>query len=460
MTKQRLPILRSTPLRLTVWLISAFSVSTALSFGAAYVVVERSADAVLREAVLQDFESYRIVRGQRNLIEKVIEQITTVPPRTTIIDYRSDDGNRFSNVQGLPSLGGVSIVGASEIPLEADKLADSYVVVEGRVGAGHLTLAQNREHVDDLFRIFGIILAVSLLPTLAIASVLGLWSARRARNRVEAIRGTLRQLASGDLEARVPEMRGMPDDLTEMGGAVNRMAAAQAASVASLRQVSADIAHDLKTPIQRVSVLLSQLEEAGLTGAQAEIAAKARNETAGIVKTFQALLQIAQIEGGRVEERFGQVDLGSVLDDIVDVFGPSAEESGHVLRAAPAAGAIVTGDRTLIGQVIANLIENALRHTPAGSTIEAGVSMAGAPVLWVADDGPGIPESERENVLKRHYRLDNSRTTDGAGLGLSLVAAIADLHDAELVMTDAAPGLRVELRFPQRAASRPERLTE
>lgn len=449
MTRARGAIFRSTPLRLTVRLIAVFSVSTALSFGAAYMIVERSADAVLREQVLQEFESYRLERRQRDLVEKVIEEITTVPPRTTIIDYRSDDGNRFSNVQGLPSLGGLSIVGASEIPLSEDQLADSYLVVEGRVGNGQLTLARNRDHVEDLFRIFGIVLVVNLLPTLAIGSVLGLWSARRARDRVEAIRGTLREMTGGNLEARVTGLDDAPDDIADIGRAVNRMAVAQAASIASLKQVSADIAHDLKTPIQRVSVLLSRLEEAGLSGEQAEIAARARKETTGIVKTFQSLLQIAQIEGGRIEERFTRMDLAEVVAGIVDVFEPTAEESGHKLVLVRDGPAPVTGERQLLGQVTANLIENALRHAPPGSRIDVKVGAKPRPFLRVTDDGPGIPEEERANVLKRHYRLERSRTTEGSGLGLALVSAIADLHGAKLELGDAGPGLSVTLTFPE-----------
>lgn len=442
-------MLRSTPLRLTVRLIVVFSVSTALSFGAAYLIVERSADGVLREQVLQEFERYRQERSQRDLVAKVLEEITTVPPRTTIIDYRSDDGNRFSNVPGLPSLGGVSVVGASEIPLAPEQLADSYLVVEGRMGRGSLTLAQNRDHVEDLFRIFGIILVVNLLPTLAIASVLGLWSARRARDRVEAIRATLREMTGGNLGARVGGLDDAPDDIADIARAVNRMAAAQAATVASLRQVSADIAHDLKTPIQRVSVLLSRLEEAGLSGPQAEIAERARKETAGIVKTFQSLLQIAQIEGGRIEERFARFDLAEVVAGIVDVFEPSAEESGHVLSLGRDGPVMITGERQLLGQVAANLIENALRHTPPGSRISVTVGAAPRPWLQVADNGPGIPADERDNVLRRHYRLERSRTTEGSGLGLALVAAIADLHDATLDLDDAGPGLSVRLTFPE-----------
>ena len=134
------------------------------------------------------------------------------------------------------------------------------------------------------------------------------------------------------------------------------------------------------------------------------------------------------------------------MRDIADAYAPAAEDSGHAFACRlPDAPVPVWGDRNLLGQIVANLIENALRHTPAGSRLEVGLDTSG--LLRVADDGPGVPDIERENVLRRLYRLERSRTTEGSGLGLSLVAAIADLHGASLRLNDAGPGLSVELRF-------------
>jgi signal transduction histidine kinase len=200
-----------------------------------------------------------------------------------------------------------------------------------------------------------------------------------------------------------------------------------------------------------VSVLLERLEEGELSADQRAVVGRARDETAQIVRTFQALLQIAQIEGAGPQAAFAPVDLAAVVGGIVDVYEPAAEESGHVLRFAMSAPVPVRGERSMLGQVVANLIENALRHTPAGTRIEVRVD---GPVLSVADTGPGIPEAERENVLRRHYRLEQSRTSEGSGLGLSLVAAIAALHEARLELAqnpsgaDGGPGLRVSLTFP------------
>ena len=436
---------RSTPVRLTATLLIVFALATGVGTTVAYLIVRAEADTALRERVSAEFESYRRERGQAALTRRVLDEIATVAAYDLIIDYRSDTGDRFSNVAGLPNLGGLSIVAERQLPEGQTPLAESYLVVEGRVGQGALTLARNREQVSELWGTFGVLLGVSLLPTFAIAGGIGLWSARRARHRVEAIRGALREMTDGRLEARVA-LPGPEDDLSEIAAAVNRMAAAQAAGMASLRQVSVDIAHDLKTPIQRVAVLLEQAEAGPLTPAQAEVIERARAETAQIARTFQALLQIAQLEGAEPKAGFGPVDLGAVAAGIVEVYAPSAEEQGRSLTLALEAPAKVTGDRTLIGQVLANLIENALRHAPEGPV---AVRVAG-PVLSVADSGPGIPAAEHGNVLRRHYRLEQSRTSEGAGLGLSLVAAICDLHGAALTLADNGPGLRVSVSFAAR----------
>ncbi len=299
--------------------------------------------------------------------------------------------------------------------------------------------------------IFLAVFLIGLLPTLAIASTIGLLVARRARDRIEEIGTVLGALTNGYLGARVAVSGEVLEHLSRIGLAVNRMAQAQEASIASLRQVSADIAHDLKTPIQRVAVLLDKLaSKTALSRDQKLIFDAALDDTDRIVKTFHALLQIAEIEGGDVRDLFGPVELREIAEDVVDVYGPAAEESGHRLafRVSGSGSFTVRGDRHLLTQVIANLIENALRHTPRGCGIEVGVVGAQNSVeMSVRDDGPGIPAGERGQVLRRLYRLERSRTSDGSGLGLSLVAAVCGLHKARLELNDNAPGLAIKIIF-------------
>ncbi len=164
---------------------------------------------------------------------------------------------------------------------------------------------------------------------------------------------------------------------------------------------------------------------------------------------FQALLEIVQIEGGNPRSRFVPVDLAEIAGTFAEIYEPAAEDSGHLLTMAPLTGPVlVQGDKRLLGQIVANLIENALRHTPPATRI--GISLArrnGRAELTVADTGPGIPEDEHQKVLTRLYRLDHSRSTPGNGLGLSLVAAIADVHDARVTLANNSPGLRVTIDF-------------
>lgn len=183
-------------------------------------------------------------------------------------------------------------------------------------------------------------------------------------------------------------MPGPADDLSRVGTGIDRLAKTQEASTEALRQVSADIAHDLKTPIQRLSVQLAEARDEWPGGAPSGALDRAEAEVAGIVSTFQSLLSIAQIEGGSPRARFAPVDLSSLAATMAELYEPAAEESGHRLHIDIAKGSEVMGDRALLGQVIANLIENALRHTPAGSDVALTVN---GPRLTVADHGPGIP---------------------------------------------------------------------
>jgi signal transduction histidine kinase len=446
------PPLRSTPLRLAGILILVFSVAILAGFGGAFWVVRVQLGRDLEQQLAQSLAAYTAIARVNELEERLAEDVTAADPRRTVIVFTRSDGSRISNVPAFPDLRGTRILREGEldgIDL-GEGAADSYLVSSADVPGGRVLLAKGREQIAELREIFSSVLLISFVPALVIATGIGFWAARRAQNRVEAIHGALTQMTAGRLHARVPDMGGAADDLAQIGLAVNEMAGSLAASMESLRQVSADIAHDLKTPIQRVSVLLEELDQGrDLSPAAREVVRRARDETDQIVRTFQALLRIAQLEGGGARQRFAPVDLSRLADGMAEVYAPSAEDTGHRLTVElDAAPAVVQGERDLLGQVIANLIENALRHTPAGSGIVVTVAHRDdAVLLSVCDDGPGVPEDERENVLRRLYRLERSRTSEGSGLGLSLVAAIADLHGADLVLSDNRPGLCVTLHF-------------
>ncbi|WP_069300595.1 HAMP domain-containing sensor histidine kinase [Neptunicoccus sediminis] len=446
---RRINLLQSTPLRLTVGLISMFALVSLISLGAAYLVIRDSMQQSMRSDLTQEFAGFQAAPTAGAVAALVKAEAAVTRSDRRILSYTAPDGRHYGNGYIALTEDGFRVLSISK---DDDLSQLTYLAVSRPLYGGRLTIAISRAQIDNLSDFFIKILLLSVLPTTAIGLTAGLVLARRTARRIRAIGDTLDKMAGGDLGARVPKLSGRRDDLSFIATHVDRMGQAQQSSVAALKQVSADIAHDLKTPIQRVAVMLNQAREMPDLPPQLEdLMHRAGQETEGIVATFQSLLQIAQIEGGSPKSRFAPVDLAVLAATFAEVYEPSAEETGHSLTVhAPADQQfMVTGDKVLLGQVLANLIENALRHTPDGTPIHIRLARDGvAVVLSVADKGPGIPEPERDNVLRRLYRLEQSRTTAGSGLGLSLVSVIADLHEARLTLESNEPGLRVSLRFP------------
>ena len=438
----------STPLRLTGILIAVFVAVLLLSFAASYLVIRASIDHNLKDQLEARMEAYLDLPSAEARRARLKDDVDSADSEDLLIDYQPAGAARLSNVDHLPFVDHDAILWKADIA--GDDLDDSYLALGEKVDGGRLTLALTRAQIADMAEIFASILLISLLPTLAIAAGFGWVFARRARVRIDRIGAVLNDLQGGNLAARVPLAPADRDDLASIGRAVNAMAGAQEAAMAALRQTTTDIAHDLKTPIQRVALTLDRLSRrTALAPDQRAFVEQAQAETDHIAKTFDALLRIAQIEAGALRDRFKPVDMRALTQDMVEMFAASAEDSGHRLTLSAPTPCTVLGDRELLGQVLANLIENGLRHVPPGGQIAVSLTQKdGQAVLDVADTGPGIPESERANVLRRLYRLEASRSTPGNGLGLSMVAAICDLHGATLHLGDTAPGLRVTLTFP------------
>lgn len=266
--------------------------------------------------------------------------------------------------------------------------------------------------------------------------------------RVDAITRTAEAIIAGDLAQRVPT-RGTNDDFDRLAATLNRMLDRIATLLESLRQVSNDVAHDLRMPLARLRQRLESIRDHHLLEANGEAALDiALAEMDTILDTFAALLRIAQIEAGTRRAGFGEVNLSAIFETVIDAFGPAAEDAGKSVIARVEPGIGIRGDRELLTQMLANLVENAIRHTPSGTRIEVSlIPGQDGPVGIVADNGPGVPKEERERIFRRFYRLERSRTTPGSGLGLSLVAAIAALHEISIDLQDNKPGLRVQLTY-------------
>lgn len=289
----------------------------------------------------------------------------------------------------------------------------------------------------------------ALALTAALALLAGLWLSQRFLARLDAMTRTAASIVAGDLSSRIP-VSAWNDDFDGLARAFNTMLDRLGAAMESLRQVSNDIAHDLRTPLTRLRQTLDEATRAS-TGREdvARAFASAGEQVDDILATFSALLRIAQIESGQRRKGFAALDLAALGEQIAEDFRSVAEEGGQSLAFHGAGPVMIEGDRDLLTQAIVNLVENAIRHTPRGARIELRVDREGnAPRLVVADNGPGVPAGEREKIFDRFYRVESSRTTPGSGLGLALVAAIAELHGGSVVAFDNAPGLAVAMRFP------------
>ena len=343
---------------------------------------------------------------------------------------------------------GLSTAPAAAVGLEGSL---GFRVLQGVVAGNILVVGASFEETDELGGLalarFG--WAGAIAATIAVAA--GILLAGTVRKRTDAIAGTMSEVGHGKLLARIP-LRGSNDDIDVLSGQINAALDRLAALVESMRQVSVDIAHDLKTPLNRLAIIIEgALEKAERGEGNEPDLLQAQIESQRINSTFEALLRIAQIESGARRERFTEVEIGAILSVLLEAYEDVALENGQVLtlRAGPeCANALVTGDRDLLTQLFANLIENSIRHANGGSKIDMSIECSAKLVsASVIDEGPGIPDGERDKVFQRLYRLEKSRTTEGTGLGLSMVKAIADLHGAHITLRSMHPGLAVKVEF-------------
>lgn len=294
----------------------------------------------------------------------------------------------------------------------------------------------------------------ALIWALAITAALGLGGglllSRNFLHRLDAINEGSQAILHGDLTQRMP-VSGSGDEYDRLAQNLNEMLDQISRLMEGMRGVANDIAHDLRSPISRLRSRLevTLMDEADPAKYRAALE-KTIEEADAVLETFNALLAIALAESGALRKSFERLDLGALVGDAAELYQAAAEELGQKLDVSFAGTPAAMGDRNLLSQAIANLLDNALKHTPAGGAIRlsARTGTDGRAEIEVSDTGPGIPAEARTRVLERFARLDNSRTTRGSGLGLSQVAATARLHDADLVLEDAKPGLRVLLRFP------------
>ena len=330
---------------------------------------------------------------------------------------------------------------------------DAYYAFGVRTDLGWILAARDDAWIVDSAETLVQTTAWGLGAALLLSVVLAVLIARRNERRIARMERVLDAVGAGCFDLRIRER--VDDDLGQLAARVDATLDRLEAGIDAVRQVSTDVAHDLRAPLSRLRMRLEpHALDAGLPAETRHEIGSALADLDGISQTFDAILRLARLQSGSVEHREEPVDLCRLVRDTYDIMEAPAEDAGHILRLElPQAPVVVTGDPELLSQALVNLLDNALRHCPAPARVLVSVGVAeGAPLLAVCDDGPGIAPEDRARVLERFVRLDHSRATPGTGLGLSLVAAIADLHEATFRLDDNRPGLCARLIFAGQVA--------
>jgi signal transduction histidine kinase len=450
--------LRSTTFRLALISIAVFGAIVIALFGYVYwattnFVLSRSDSAIEAErAMLRNvYDS-----GGRSALTLAIEQREAVARLQGSIYLLADES--FAPVAGnlkewppvlkrdgewaefkSEPLNAKSGGGAALFRARAEKLPDGFHLLVGR------DVSDLGRFADEIYAA----LALAVLLIFILAAVASISVTRRTVGRIESINATSRAIMKSGLGTRIP-LHGTEDEWDHLAQNLNSMLERIETLMAEVKQVSDNVAHDLRTPLTRMR---ARLEKAGIDKSGRNHEQSLINETIAdlddVLRMFSSLTRISQIETTNKTSAFRTVDLAEIATQVAELFDAAAESKGGRVEVIGDHPVPVTADRDLLFDAVANLVDNAVKHGRAGGrVIVAADKVDGESVISVADEGPGIPATEFEHVFKRFYRLEQSRRTPGNGLGLSLVAAVARLHGAQITLSDNAPGLKVALHFP------------
>ena len=477
----RLPTLfRTTAFQLALGYIALFGVSVIALFTFIYWstvgYLERQTNEII-EAEIRGLAEQAQRRGLPGLAEVIDDRLRRDTERRSL--YLLVDAARrpiVGNISAWPPQLNRPGEWVEFLKEDAD---GQYTPVRARVlavGIGYRLLVGR--DIRELVRINAVFRRAAvwgLSLTMGLALLGGLGVGLVAQRRLAQINRTTRQIIAGNLSQRVP-IRGSGDEHDELAINVNRMLDQIETLMAGLRHVGDSIAHDLRGPLTRLRTRLESL--AASEQPDREALGESVRQADALLGTFNALLRIARVESGAYRSAFAQVDLARIARDVCEFYDAVADESGIELVCRANTEARVMGDRELLAQALTNLLDNAIKYTPAGGRIvievQAGASSPQGPrrarrdgrrarhgprrtfVLRVADSGPGVPPEDRERVLERFTRLDRSRSLPGNGLGLALVKAVVDQHEGQLRLDDNRPGLVVELEIPGAQQALPE----
>ena len=448
----RLPdFARTTAFRSTLAIAGAFVLCTVVLFGFVYWQSAAYLTSSFDDLITGELHIFAAEPPERWL-PHVNERLDNDPRRIRIAGLFGADGHRIAgNLESLP--GGLTPdVPANAVVVRIDnrgRETEKVRLATERLPDGEiLAIGRNIEEVAGIAKIVRRALTLALLPAFGLAVVIGLVLSLRDRRRVTEVNRRIQRIVTGDLRERLP-IRNSNDPFDQLAVSVNRMLGEIEALIQQIAGIGNDIAHDLRTPLTRVRVRL----ERGRARAETldELRAVVDHSLAGLDQSLAiitALLRIAEIEHSRRLEGFSQVQLAPLLREVGDLYEPIAEDKRVTLEVEVADEATVHGDRDLLFEAVANLVDNAVKFTPEGGRVTLALQHRdGESVIQVKDSGPGISEAERDAVLRRFYRSDKSRNTEGLGLGLSLVAAIVKLHGFRFTI-GAGPGFTAEIACP------------
>lgn len=433
---------------------AAYSVGLALLgvivFAAMHVAFSRQLDATVSDEA-HSLQNEYLRGGDAELAREIAEREEPSSSTTMLYAVFAPDGRRIygSLLTSRPNVGlhPIRFHDPAEGPEEARAISIDLSPKE------RLVVAIDDDWLDEIEKLIVVIFSLAFAGSIVVgfggALVLGSYLQRR----IQSISSSAEAIVLGDIRRRMPVApRG--DEFDQLASTLNRMLDQIEGLLENLRQVSTDIAHDLRTPLAR---LRNSLERGTIgPGEPEDLVADAIGQLDQVLSLFSAILRVAEVESGETKRFFGPVDLTAMLTDLAESYVPAFEDSGRTLLWSIEPDLQVDGDRELLAQAMINLLENAQLHTPCDAIVRMSATSGGGTVfMQVADNGPGVPKSDLDRVTKRFARLEASRNTPGHGLGLSLVAAVAKLHGGRLELRQLAQGLSATIQIQKSSAPRP-----
>lgn len=452
-------VLRTTAFKLSAIYIAVFSAFSLFFILYITYTTDILLNQQLRETIATELlglsDQYRF--GGLPAVVDVIEQRSHQPGASLYLVTDPNGRHLAGNVAEVSSEL-LRSVGVDPIVVTYHRYADdsegTAMVQVVRLQTGFILLVGRDIGEREQFRqIIGSALLWALALMIGLALISYIFVSRRVLKRIDSLSATSRRIMAGDLSGRL-EVTGSGDEFDRLAGSLNAMLDRIETLLYGVKDVSDNIAHDLKTPLTRLRSRVEAVLAGDPDPARYRAALEATiEESDQLIRTFNALLMIARVEAGSPDGAMAEVDAAEIVRDVAELYEPVAEAEGAALVVDAPAPVVIKASRELLGQAVANLLDNAIKHgAPAdGGPRRVSVSTArdGAfAVIRVADSGPGIPDGDRERVLQRFVRLEKSRSQPGSGLGLSLVAAVVRLHNGTIELGDAGPGLAVTLRLP------------